>query len=139
MHTETSRGVTLPDGFDSLDQYAIALNQAYARFGYLAQMHIVNFFVCDQWAKLPIEWQRYFDSDALSIPSLVKMAATGTVADDCPDSLRAYVDLMVSLQFPREQLDCSNGVNEEKERVQKYFLDGMSPKKQAEVIELSQL
>ncbi|KAJ2786511.1 hypothetical protein GGI15_001475 [Coemansia interrupta] len=135
-------GVTLPRGFDTLDQYAAALSQAYGRFGYLAQMHIVNFFVSDQWSKLPPEWQQYFDADAFHISSLVKMASTGTVDSDCPDSLRAYIEQMVSLQFPREKLtptaDNSDAC-EERSRIQKYFLDGMSPKKQAEVIELSQL
>ncbi|KAJ1943555.1 hypothetical protein GGF37_002594 [Kickxella alabastrina] len=135
-------GITLPSGFDSLDKYASELDNAYQQYGYLARMHIVDFFVSDHWSSLPQEWQEYFDADDFEIASLINMASTGTLKATCPDFLRTYVNKMFALQFPREKVDLhskSSQTEEEKQQILKYFLEGMSPKKQAEVTELSQL
>ncbi|KAJ2858243.1 hypothetical protein FB639_005938, partial [Coemansia asiatica] len=72
------------------------------------------------------------------------MASTAAVAPDCPESLRTYVKQMFALQFPRAKLNIESSADSSREQQQKlqipkYFLGGMSPKKKAEVVELSQL
>ncbi|KAJ1823091.1 hypothetical protein LPJ56_000426 [Coemansia sp. RSA 2599] len=138
----TATGVTLPKEYESLDAYAEALCQAYRDYGYLAQMHIVDFFVANHWKQLPLEWQEYFDSDNFEIKSLIEMASSAAVSADCPESLRTYVRQMFALQFPRTKVEVGSSKDaggHRQQQIPKYFLGGMSLKKQAEVIELSQL
>ncbi|KAJ2724537.1 hypothetical protein GGI07_001884 [Coemansia sp. Benny D115] len=135
-------GVTLPKGFESLNAYAQKLAQAYHSYGYLARMHIVDFFVSKHWNSLPTEWQQYFDKADFPITSLIDMASKGTVASECPDSLQEYVEQMFALQFPREKQSDAGEQDmgdDERQQILRYFLEGMSPKKQAEVVELSRL
>ncbi|KAJ2603210.1 hypothetical protein H4R99_002451 [Coemansia sp. RSA 1722] len=148
MHSSSkliTSSVTLPEGYDSIDIYADALCRAYRDYGYLAQMHIVDFFVSGHWKQLPLEWQEYFDNEDFDIAELIDMASAATVAPGCPESLRTYVQQMFALQFPRTKtrakpgVDISNQKQQQQTQIPKYFLGGMSPKKHAEVVELSQL
>ncbi|KAI8324229.1 hypothetical protein GQ54DRAFT_74659 [Martensiomyces pterosporus] len=133
-------GIQIPDGFSSVEEYALEVKQIYSKFSYLPTMHIVDFFVTNHWSELPSEWREYFESDGFHVGSLIAMASSGEVPENSPDSLREYVEKMFSLRFPREKVEADKGRSEEdKRRVLKYFLDGMSPKKQAEVVDLSHL
>ncbi|KAJ1952660.1 hypothetical protein EC988_003429 [Linderina pennispora] len=133
-------GINIPCGFDSIDEYVAVLKQMYKEFAYLPAMHIVDFLVEDHWSELPRDWQEYFDSSAFDIESLIPMASQGQVPADSPESLSDFVRQMFGLRFPRDKID--TGASDDKVAVgdiQKYFLNGMKPKKQAEVIDLAHL
>ncbi|KAJ1950760.1 hypothetical protein FBU59_000527 [Linderina macrospora] len=133
-------GINIPPGFGSIDKYVVALRQMYKEYAYLPAMHIVDFLVEDHWNELPSEWREYFDSGAFDMESLIPMASQGILPSDCPRSLSEFVSQMFALRFPRSKIDIgASSDTTAVGHIEKYFLNGMKPKKQAEVIDLAHL
>ncbi|KAJ2713472.1 hypothetical protein H4R19_002234 [Coemansia spiralis] len=128
--------IALPLGVGSVGEYAAALQGAYARYGFLAQMGIVDFFTERLWEQLPGEWRAYFGDGAFDIGSLIPLAATGELGPGAPASLRAYVDEMFRLRLVSGTTAAAGDGGAAGLR---HFLDGMSPKKQVEVAALSRV
>ncbi|KAJ2787675.1 hypothetical protein H4R21_007090, partial [Coemansia helicoidea] len=126
--------ITLPRGVASVGEYAGALRAAYARYGFLPRMGIVDFFVERLWEQLPGEWRAFFGDGAFDIGSLIPLAATGELGPGAPASLRAYVDEMFRLRLADGPPAGDGGA-----AALRHFLDGMSPKKQVEVAALSRV
>ncbi|KAI9506236.1 hypothetical protein GGI25_002139 [Coemansia spiralis] len=130
------KGIRLPEGFDSIEQYTEELKNAYDRYAYLLVTNIMNFFVTEQWKNLPKEWRWYFDSPLFDVSSLIAMAAHGRVPDGAPETLKSYVNAMFRLRIPRET---TLAIDEKQKKTVALFMHGMSEKKRDEVLMLSKL
>ncbi|KAJ2609219.1 hypothetical protein EV177_004577 [Coemansia sp. RSA 1804] len=130
-------GVVLPDGFTSIEQYARELVAAFNKHAVLPKINIVEFFVSQQWSRVPEDWRRFFGSPHFDISSLIPMASRGVAPEGAPVSLREYIDAAFRLRLPRDPVPSQDTADQSK--IIEYFLDGMGEKKRKEVVELSQL
>ncbi|KAJ1836737.1 hypothetical protein LPJ63_000057 [Coemansia sp. RSA 2711] len=132
--------IQLPDEFGSVAEYAAEIRRVFERYQYLSNMHILNFFVTGFWQELPAEWREYLVSDRCDMDSLISMASTGKIDQSAPESLRSYVRTMFHLRLNyRSSRPVDHDEEERRRKELWYFLDGMNPKKQVEVAELSRL